>query len=66
MRRLTIGKQSGKAIVKYKIREVTGKTPSDEILTVVVQKIKEIYESGRKASLREEEFKRILQEAKLV
>ena len=65
-RRLTIGKQSGKAIVKYKIREVTGKTPSDEILTVVVQKVKEIYESGRKASLREEEFRRILREVRLI
>jgi len=65
-RRLTIGKQSGKAIVKYKIREVTGKTPSDEILTVVVQKVKEIYESGRKASLREEEFRRILREVGLI
>lgn len=66
MRRLTIGKQSGKAIVKHKIREVTGKTPSDEILTVVVQKVKEIYESGRKASLKEEEFKRILREVRLI
>jgi isopropylmalate/homocitrate/citramalate synthase len=65
-RRLTIGKQSGKAIVKHKIREVTGKTPSDEILTVVVEKVKEIYENGRKASLKEEEFKRILREAKLI
>ena len=65
-RRLTIGKQSGKAIVKYKIREVTGKTPSDETLKVVVEKVKEIYESGRKASLKEEEFKRILREARLV
>jgi len=65
-RRLTIGKQSGKAIVKYKIREVSGKTPSDEILTVVVQKVKEIYESGRKASLREEEFRRILREVGLI
>jgi len=66
MRRLTIGKQSGKAIVKHKIREVTGKAPSDDILGVVVQKVKEIYEDGRKASLKEEEFKRILREAKLI
>lgn len=66
MRRLTIGKQSGKAIVKHKIREVTGKTPSDDILAVVVQKVKEIYESGRKASLKEEEFKKILREVRLL
>jgi isopropylmalate/homocitrate/citramalate synthase len=65
-RQLTIGKQSGKAIVKHKIREVTGKTPSDDILAVVVQKVKEIYEGGRKASLKEEEFKKILREVRLL
>jgi len=66
IRRLTIGKHSGKAIVKYKIREITGKKPSDETLTFVVQKVKEIYENGRKASLKEEEFRKILQKAELL
>jgi hypothetical protein len=33
---------------------------------VVVQKVKEIYESGRKASLKEEEFKKILREVRLL
>jgi len=61
-RRLTIGKQSGKTIMKYKIKEITGKTPSNEILKVVIQKVKEIYENGRKSSLKEEEIKRILRE----
>jgi len=61
-RRLTIGKQSGKALVKYKIREVTGKTPSDEKIMATVEKVRSIYEDGRKASLKEEEFKKILQE----
>jgi len=65
-RRLTIGKQSGKALVKHKIREITGKALSDEILMAVVQKVKEIYENGRKASLKEEEFKRILREVGLI
>jgi isopropylmalate/homocitrate/citramalate synthase len=65
-RRLTIGKQSGRGIVKYKIKEITGKTPSNEVLMNVVQKIKEIYENGRKATLKEEEFKKILHEVGLL
>jgi len=65
-RRLTIGKQSGKAIVKYKIEEITGKTPSNEEVVEVVQRVKRIYDNGRKASLKEEEFKRILEEAGLL
>jgi hypothetical protein len=32
----------------------------------VVQKVKEIYENGRKATLKEEEFKKILQEVRLL
>jgi isopropylmalate/homocitrate/citramalate synthase len=61
-RRLTIGKQSGKGIVKHKIKEITGQTPNDEVLMEVVQKVKEIYENGRKATLKEEEFKEILRQ----
>src|SRR3989304_943046 len=59
-RRLTIGKQSGKGIIKHKITEATGKTPDDQTLRAVVEKVREIYENGRKASLKEEEFKKIL------
>ena len=59
-RRLTIGKQSGKGIIKHKITEITGKTPDDQTLRAVVEKVREIYENGRKASLKEEEFKKIL------
>jgi isopropylmalate/homocitrate/citramalate synthase len=59
-RRLTIGKQSGKGIIKHKITEVTGKAPDSETLMTVVEKVREIYENGRKASLKEEEFKKIL------
>jgi len=65
-RRLTIGKQSGKAIVKFKIKEVSGRTPSKEEVSRVVEKVREIYENGRKASLREEEFRGILRKAGLV
>ena len=65
-RRLTIGKQSGKGIIKHRITEITGKAPSDESLALAVEKVKEIYANGRRASLKEEEFKRILQELKLL
>ncbi|MDH5688791.1 MAG: homoaconitate hydratase [Candidatus Bathyarchaeota archaeon] len=64
-RRLTIGKQSGKAIIKHKIIEAIGETPSKEQVTTVTQKVRELYSKGRKASLREEEFRRILRETGL-
>ena len=63
-RRLTIGKQSGKGIIKHKIAEIIGKAPSDKALAVAVERVKEIYANGRRASLKEEEFKRILREIK--
>jgi citrate (Re)-synthase len=59
-RRLTIGKQSGKGIIKYKINEIAGKEPSDETVAIVVEKVKEIYANGRRASLSDEEFKHVL------
>ena len=64
-RRLTIGKQSGKGIIKHKIAELTGKAPTDEALIAAVEKIREIYANGRRASLKEEEFKKIIQELKI-
>ena len=65
-RRLTIGKQSGKGIIKHKIKEIMGKAPDDQALMTVVEKVREIYENGRKASLKEEEFKKILRALKLI
>ncbi|MEM3880263.1 MAG: isopropylmalate synthase [Candidatus Bathyarchaeia archaeon] len=65
-RRLTIGKQSGKGIIKHKIIEITGKPPTDEELMQVVAKVKEIYANGRRSSLKEEEFKKILRTFKLL
>jgi len=59
-RRLTIGKYSGKALLKHKIVEITGKEPSVEKLHIIAQKVKEIYENGRKASLKDEEFRKLL------
>jgi len=64
-RRLTIGKHSGRAIIKHKIQEITGRTPTRDQVMVVMSKVKEIYENGRKASLKEDEFKRILSEVGL-
>ena len=61
-RRLTIGKQSGKGIIQHKIVEIAGKHPNPETLTVVVQRVREIYQNGRRASLREEEFRKLLRD----
>ncbi len=65
-RRLTIGKQSGKGIIKHKITEITGKTPTDHALMTAVKRVKEIYANGRRASLKEEEFKKLLRTLKLL
>jgi isopropylmalate/homocitrate/citramalate synthase len=65
-RRLTIGKQSGKGIIRHKIAEITRKTPHDDVVAVCVERVKAIYANGRRASLKEEEFRRILQELKIV
>jgi citrate (Re)-synthase len=60
IRRLTIGKQSGKGIIEHKIYEITGNAPNSVELAEVVQKVRAIYQSGRRASLKEEEFRKIL------
>jgi isopropylmalate/homocitrate/citramalate synthase len=61
-RRLKIGKQSGKGIIQHKIVEIAGKHPNPETLTVVVHRVREIYQNGRRASLREEEFRKLLRD----
>ena len=66
MRRLTIGKQSGKGIIEHMITELTGEAPDASTLATVVAKVKEIYAGGRRASLKEEEFKRILRALSLL
>ncbi len=65
-RRLTIGKQSGKALIKHKIIEITGKVPNEQTLRMVVEKVKNIYANGRRASLKEEELEKILRTLKLL
>jgi isopropylmalate/homocitrate/citramalate synthase len=66
VRRLTVGKQSGKGIIKHRIAEITGETPSTETVAAVVEKVRVIYSNGRRASLKEEEFRRILQELEIL
>ncbi len=66
IRRLTIGKQSGKGGIKHKITDLTGNAPTDEQVATVVERVKEIYANGRRASLKEEEFKKILRAVKLL
>jgi isopropylmalate/homocitrate/citramalate synthase len=65
-RRLTIGKQSGKSIIKHKMTELAENTPDDQTVAIVVEKVKDIFANGRRASLKEEEFKKILQDLKLL
>jgi isopropylmalate/homocitrate/citramalate synthase len=65
-RRLTIGKQSGKGIIKHKITELVGNTPDDQTVAIVVDRVKDIYANGRRASLKEEEFKKILRILKIL
>ncbi|MDR1993852.1 MAG: hypothetical protein LBQ98_10270 [Nitrososphaerota archaeon] len=65
-RRLTVGKQSGKGIIKHKIKELTDSEPDDTTVATVVDTIKDLYASGRRASLQEEEFQKILQILKIL
>jgi homocitrate synthase NifV len=66
IRRLTIGKQSGKGIIKHKITELSGNVPDDLTVGAVVDTVKDMYASGRRASLKEEEFKKILRILKIL
>ena len=65
-RRLTIGKQSGKGIIKHKITELSGNVPDDQTVATVVDRVKEIYANGRRASLKEDEFRKILRIQKVL
>jgi isopropylmalate/homocitrate/citramalate synthase len=65
-RRLTIGKQSGKGIIRHKVVEISGKNPDPDTLVTVVSRVKKIYQNGRRASLKEEEFKKLLRELGII
>ncbi len=66
VRHLTIGKQSGKNIIKHKIIEITGVYPNNETVETIVKQVKAVYSNGKKGSLKVREFKKILQESKLL
>ena len=65
-RRLTIGKQSGKGIIKHKIAELAGNGPDEATVATVVDRVKDMYANGRRASLKDEEFKKILRILKIL
>jgi len=69
VRRLTIGKQSGTAIIHHRAEELSGKKidKTDPRVENLVQLIKDIYASGeRKSSLKDEEFKDLVQKVGLL
>lgn len=60
-RHLTVGKQSGKNVIRHKIVQLTGIYPDSETLAAAVRAVKTIYANGRKDSLSDGELKAILQ-----
>jgi len=66
LRRLSIGRQSGMAIIKHRLEEVikTSVDKDDAKLQLLVQLIKDEYASGeRKSSLKENEFAQLMRKA---
>ncbi|MDQ1280140.1 MAG: Pyruvate carboxyltransferase protein [Thermoproteota archaeon] len=69
VRKLTIGKQSGSAIVKHMAEQMVGKNieKNDPRLESLVKLIKAVYVSGeRKSSLKDDEFKELVKKSGLV
>jgi 2-isopropylmalate synthase len=69
VRRLTIGKQSGTAIIQHQAQELSGKKieKTDPRLENLVQLVKDVYASGeRKSSLKDEEFRELVQKVGLL
>jgi isopropylmalate/homocitrate/citramalate synthase len=66
MRRLSIGRQSGKAIIRHRLEELikSGVEEDDAKLQLLVQLVKDEYASGeRKSSLKESEFVQLARKA---
>ncbi|MBO3804042.1 MAG: hypothetical protein JTT11_09290 [Candidatus Brockarchaeota archaeon] len=66
VRRLSIGRQSGTAIIKHRLEEMIKSSvdEDDERLKLLVQLVRDEYASGeRKSSLRENEFARLVKKA---
>ncbi len=61
-RRLTVGKHSGRSIIKHKIEAITGrKEIDDELLNAVVNKVRDLYRNGRRTSLDDGEIQTLVQ-----
>lgn len=60
-RRLTVGKHSGRSIIRHKIVMITGREDVDGgLLDAVVGKVREIYQNGRRTSLDDREIKTLI------
>lgn len=68
IRRLTIGKQSGTDIIRHVAEKIVGRIDkSDPRLEYLVKLIKDVYASGeRKSSLKDTEFRGLLQRSGLI
>ncbi len=61
LRKLTIGKHSGRSIIRYKVSRIVGKSHvDDELLDEFVSRIRGLYANGRRGSLTEQEVQTIL------
>jgi isopropylmalate/homocitrate/citramalate synthase len=55
-RSLSVGKQSGKNVIRYKILQLTGVCPSEEMVLAAVEQVKAVYAGGRRKTLEDKEF----------
>lgn len=60
-RNLSIGKQSGRNVIRFKIVQLTGLCPSEDDVSIVVDRVKALYEGGRRRTLGDKEFLKLLQ-----
>jgi citrate (Re)-synthase len=60
-RNLSIGKQSGRNVIRYKIVQLTGLCPNEEEVSVAVDRVKAVYAGGRRRTLEDKEFLKLIQ-----
>jgi isopropylmalate/homocitrate/citramalate synthase len=60
-RSLSVGKQSGKNVIRYKILQLTGVCPREEMVLAAVEQVKAVYAGGRRKTLEDKEFLMLLQ-----
>jgi citrate (Re)-synthase len=59
-RNLSIGKQSGRNVIRYKIVQLTGMCPSEDEVSAAVDRVKAVYAGGRRRTLEDREFLKLL------